>query len=706
MTTFRFPMILLLLAGAATAEEAWRCDWLGASEGTLQASAVDQSAGLVQSGGWLLRLDLSDPLQPQVVGRSWLPVVIQDLALEDGLALAATSDEGLLVLDAAQGVPGVLSSYGVDPPVEGAPFHTVDLQGDLAALGGSGGVIQLLDLSDPQDPRLLDHWTAQATVGDLLLHGSWLLASLGADGLAVYDISTPQEVTQAAMLAEAVGASRLAMDGVRLLATRGAEDIWIIDLADPLQPQLLGEWNGPGNTECAVLFGNTAYLARGFGGLAVLDLEDAGNPQLVETISLGGATCRTQLGPGLVWMTDSHRGLQAFSLEQPQDPQPLGAYRAEGSAYRLGRFGSLLGVARQAAGFSLQGELDGEQLPLVARLDLEDPDCRSLVLHEQKAYLADWSEGLYTADLENPQQPLLLDGPLSDPVADLAREGELLAGVAQGQLQLWGLPESGLPQELGSLPVSSGSRKLRLREGLAYIACDGEGLQIVDCTDPAQPELVGDLQLGTFGEDVALLGDLAYLGCHVVGVRIVDISDPAAPQVVGQFDTPGQTQGLAVYADHLFIADGSSGLRVYDLEDPLHPQLVGWFDNGGYALDVLPGEETIYLATGSLGVQALAFEDFVSQKAPALPAAFELLPNHPNPFNPSTVIPFRLERPAEIRLAVYNLQGALVRELARGVYGTGEHQVAFDGTGLASGVYIGRLAVPGESKSQAMLLLK
>lgn len=85
--------------------------------------------------------------------------------------------------------------------------------------------------------------------------------------------------------------------------------------------------------------------------------------------------------------------------------------------------------------------------------------------------------------------------------------------------------------------------------------------------------------------------------------------------------------------------------------------------------------------------------------------------NMPNPFNPRTSIRFYLPSRSDVRLDVYDVRGALVRELARGTYDSGSHAVEWDGTdgsgnSAASGFYVYRLVTDGRAMSRKMLLLK
>ena len=94
----------------------------------------------------------------------------------------------------------------------------------------------------------------------------------------------------------------------------------------------------------------------------------------------------------------------------------------------------------------------------------------------------------------------------------------------------------------------------------------------------------------------------------------------------------------------------------------------------------------------------------------ALPARFALGPNYPNPFNPSTIIPYQLAASAEVRLEVFNLLGQRITTLVDGERAAGFHTAtwhATDGAGRAvgAGVYIYRMTVGVESQTGRMVLI-
>jgi hypothetical protein len=88
------------------------------------------------------------------------------------------------------------------------------------------------------------------------------------------------------------------------------------------------------------------------------------------------------------------------------------------------------------------------------------------------------------------------------------------------------------------------------------------------------------------------------------------------------------------------------------------------------------------------------------------PVRFGLLQNYPNPFNPKTGIRFQVPGVSEVKLVVYDLMGREVAVLVNETKAPGNYEVSFDGSGLASGVYVYRLTAGSFLQSRTMLLVK
>jgi hypothetical protein len=83
-----------------------------------------------------------------------------------------------------------------------------------------------------------------------------------------------------------------------------------------------------------------------------------------------------------------------------------------------------------------------------------------------------------------------------------------------------------------------------------------------------------------------------------------------------------------------------------------------------------------------------------------------LRPNRPNPFSSVTSICYSLVKDAHIRLNVTDLAGRLVWQSDEGNKGSGDHAIAFTGSGLQSGTYIYTVYADGMPLSGKMTLIK
>lgn len=94
-----------------------------------------------------------------------------------------------------------------------------------------------------------------------------------------------------------------------------------------------------------------------------------------------------------------------------------------------------------------------------------------------------------------------------------------------------------------------------------------------------------------------------------------------------------------------------------------------------------------------------------------LPFDFALGHNFPNPFNPSTRIPFTLGKRATVLLRVFDLKGREIQTLVNGVLEAGSYEALWDGRNkdarpMASGIYFLRLEQGKRVASRKLLLLK
>jgi hypothetical protein len=85
---------------------------------------------------------------------------------------------------------------------------------------------------------------------------------------------------------------------------------------------------------------------------------------------------------------------------------------------------------------------------------------------------------------------------------------------------------------------------------------------------------------------------------------------------------------------------------------------------------------------------------------------FGLGQNYPNPFNPVTTIAFVLPEATRVRLSVFDILGREVSVLEDERMGAGVHEVKFDGSKYASGVYLYRIHAGEFTATKRLLLVR
>ena len=80
--------------------------------------------------------------------------------------------------------------------------------------------------------------------------------------------------------------------------------------------------------------------------------------------------------------------------------------------------------------------------------------------------------------------------------------------------------------------------------------------------------------------------------------------------------------------------------------------------------------------------------------------------NYPNPFNPSTVISFRIPQAGNIKIKIYNIIGEEVAEIINGFYTAGTHKIFYNANELSSGIYLLRLSTEQKFITHKIVLTK
>ncbi|MDZ7376860.1 MAG: T9SS type A sorting domain-containing protein, partial [candidate division KSB1 bacterium] len=159
--------------------------------------------------------------------------------------------------------------------------------------------------------------------------------------------------------------------------------------------------------------------------------------------------------------------------------------------------------------------------------------------------------------------------------------------------------------------------------------------------------------------------------------------------------------------DVIPAANNQNGFNNYSFFDPdVEPGQTYYYKISDVTID---GE-----ATATYGpVAVTAGTTRIAEETSALraPVGYELGNAYPNPFNGQTAIQYSLARPADVSIAIYNLQGQKIRTLLSERQTAGNHTVHWNGHDelnqpVGSGVYLYRITINNSSEAKRVVYLK
>lgn len=600
---------------AVHAQTVGNLNLLGHFGGATNAAFIDSNTVYMGMGGALAIMDISDPNNPTLIGKSDpFPEMIRDIELSGNIAYIADGFNGFLTVDVSDPtVPIPLGSLNTaDTGIDGANMRDVELVGSIAYIAAWEHGLFIVDVSNPAAPILLGSLDTAGLAGNAHISGTVAYIADWGSGLIMVDVSDPTTPTLIGSFDTAGEARDVEIMGNVAYVADWGEGLQLFDVSDPAVPVLLGSLDTTSARDVELL-GEIAYVADMSDGVLSVDVSNPTTPVLLGTVETAGTAKDMELVGNVAYISDGVNGLVTVDVSDPAVPALLPPIHIAGNAEDIEVWGNVAYIADRFNGLLTIDVSDTAASTLLGSLGTA-VSARDVAVRGNIAYIVDVANGLSIVDVSDLTAPMLLSRIGTDGIFDAVELQGNIAYIASDMngLLIVDVSDPAAPTSLGSLnltPLDAVGdniiRDIEVLGNIVYLAYGDNGLMTVDVSNSAEPALLGTLYVPepTFDiVDVEVVGSIAYITDGFNGLFVVDVSDPAAPTVVDFLATAASPRDVAILGEMAYIAEWKRGVLMVDVSDPTTLNSLFNVDMVGFASDVKVVGGVIYVAAGSGGV--------------------------------------------------------------------------------------------------------
>lgn len=553
--------------------DAENVDYIGHIGGPTDTVFMQNNYAYIGEGCSLRVLDMSNPIQPLMLGNVIFPnYTVYDIFVLGNYAYVACGNDGLQIVDISNpNSPYIVGTY--DTP---GNAYDVDVyvNNTYAFVADWSGGLRIIDVSNPASPTEVGHYggASNPTVYGVFIRGNYAYtAEVG--GFSILDISslnTPVAVSHYSLPGKA---RQVYVNGNYAYVANDTAGLRIFDISNLSAPVLVGSYNTPGIADSVLVIGTRAYVADGSSGLRIIDVSTASIPFELGHIDTPGYASEVFINSIYAFVADNSRNLRIIDISNPVSPVEVYAYEPPSYAQKIAISGNYLYVADEDKGLVILDVSEPSTPNVIGYCELHDY-IQDIFVQDNLVYLTGYTTGLHIINVSSPSSPV----------------------------------------EIGSYDTLGYARGVFVSGNLAYVADDTQGLRIIDISNSSAPVEIGSYATtGCHFFDVYVRDDYAYVvdGNYRHKLLILNISNSTAPEQVGYCDT--QADPIAVYlnGNYAYVAcrspvwlqSYSGGLGIFNIYDPADPYMVDFYPiSSGNPHDVYVSGNKVYLAADGLKV--------------------------------------------------------------------------------------------------------
>jgi hypothetical protein len=467
-------------------------------------------------------------------------------------------------------------------------ISNVDVPGSATAVSVADGYayvatysegLQIIDLSDQLNPRIVATVATQDRATDVYVKDGIAYVTVATDGLQIVDVSSPANPKLISSIdTPGCANSIIVRDGLAYIADHSNSGLQIINVSDPYNPFITGSFATPDQAFGVAVSGGYAYVTY-FTGMQVIDINNPSHPTLAASMNTPGDAQKIVIKGNIAYIAAYMFGLEIVDISDPLHPVIISS-TPDNSASNVAVDGERVYLSNENAGVSVVDVSDPLHPKAINKI--YSPYANDIMVSDGIAYIADEVEGLVIVDIDH-INPLSFTGTVSMsslPSSIAVNDGLALITTLDYPclLEIVDVQNPTFPIILSSLDIPGTAAKVAYNNEVAYVAAFSEGLQIVDISDPVNPFIVGSVDTPGSAVDVDIDGEIAYVTDFKSGLQIMNVADTENPTIIANVEPEIEcafnttiNNGLAYVSETTLEGLRYDSITVIDIDDPSNP---------------------------------------------------------------------------------------------------------------------------------------
>lgn len=584
------------------------------------------------------RLNLRGPVLQLIIvavvvmaGYFWLiqPVeVADDVEICGSYAYLVAGRDGLWIVDASAGLakaedeePKDLQAIGhYDSPGSANQLFVqcAEKEGEptyVYLADGKRG-LRIIDVTDPRLPREIAVVDTPGFANDVVVVNKIAYVADGAKGLFLINVSDPANPEERGTAVQSGNMLLVAVRGKYAYVANNDRQVQMVDVSDPDKPAFTEHlYPAKASIHDLKMVGNDLFLAAGNRGLVIVDWSKPEDFQelFVSNQNGKGTAKGLDIVGSYVYLAAGRQGVRVWDIFDLENPEEIGFNDELGDVWAVAADGKNVFTANGIEGLkvaSVKLEVAPEE---VGHVQGAPEVVEAVTVKGESIYLASGPNGLHILSAANPGA---LPGPTTIPLGD---NNPAVAAAVEGDYAYVAVRGKGLFRVSVKNPSGAESnipfpiadpRGVVVIGSHVFVAAGGEGLRVIDYTNPAALREVGAMRPCDAGEANAVMreGDNLYVACGAAGIRLYNIKDRSNPVPQWTFPTPAEARSVYAAGGYAYVAIGEKGLYAVNLagKQPIPAGLPlvlkDRADQTAFAWSVVVREQRAYVAIGLGGV--------------------------------------------------------------------------------------------------------